>query len=86
MIDCGYHREAIFWIAVTYSRCQQVLYHDGTVEMQERYSPGYWRMLGDLGISSLADLQQRRAQVKEFLPRLWVVAEAIIAANPQIED
>ena len=85
LIDRGYHREAMFWIAVTYSRCQQVLYRDGSVEMQERCSPGYRRMLGDLGIDSVAALQQRCAEVKEFLPRLWAVAEAIIAANPQID-
>jgi hypothetical protein len=86
LIERGYHREAIFWMVATYSRCQKTLYHDAPVEMQDRFSPGYRQLLGDLGITSPADLQQRGEQVREFLPRLWEVAEAIIAANPGIED
>jgi hypothetical protein len=86
LIEHGYHREAIFWIVATYSRCQKVLYHDAPVELQDRFSPGYRYLLGDLGIASFADLQQRAEQVKEHLPRVWEVAEAIMAANPGIED
>ena len=73
-------------MVATYSRCQKVLYHDASVEMQDRFSPGYRQLLGDLGIISFADLQQRREQVKGLLPRVWEVAEAIMAANPGIED
>jgi hypothetical protein len=86
LIESGLHREAIFWIAVTYSRCQKVLYHDAPVEMRDRFTPGYRQLLGDLSITSLADLQQRCEQVRALLPRVWEVAEALIAANPGIED
>jgi hypothetical protein len=86
MIERGDHREAIFWMVATYSRCQQVLYQDASVELQEQFTPGYWRLLGDLGITSFADLRQRGEQVKAFLPRLWEVAECILEANPEIED
>ena len=85
LIERGYHREAIFWIVATYSRCQKVLYHDAPVELQERFHPGYRQLLGDLGITSFADLQRRSEQVKAFLPRVWELAETIIAANPAIE-
>jgi hypothetical protein len=86
LIERGYHREAIFWLVATYSRCQKVLYHDAPVELQEQFSPGYRRLLGDLGIISFRDLQQRGEQIRGLLPRVWEVAEAIIAANPEIED
>jgi hypothetical protein len=86
LVERGYHREAIFWIAVTYSRCQKVLYHDAPMKLQVRFRPGYRRLLADLGITSSADLQQRAEQVKAFLSSLWQVAEAILAANPEIED
>jgi hypothetical protein len=86
LIEQGDHREAVFWIVATYSRCQKVLHFDAPVGMQQRFSPGFLHLLGDLGISSYADLQQRSEQVKKFLPRDWEVAEAIIAANPEIED
>ena len=86
LIERGYHREAIFWIVATYSRCQKVLYHDAPVALQDKFSPGYRRLLGELGITSFAELQQRAEQVENHLPRVWEVAEAIIAANPEIED
>ena len=86
LIEHGYYREAIFWIVATYSRCQKVLHHDAPVEIQERFHPGYQRLLGDLGITSFVDLQQRNEQVKALLPRVWEEAEAIMMANPEIED
>ena len=86
MIERGDHREAVFWIVATYSRCQKALYHDAPAGMRDRYSPGYRQLLGDLGITSFADLERRSAQLREFLPRVWEVAEAIMAANPDIED
>lgn len=86
LIERGYHREAVFWIVATYSRCQKVLHHDGPVAQYERHEHGYQQLLGDLGITSFADLQRRNEEVKALLPRVWAVAEAIIAANPDIED
>lgn len=86
LIERGSHREAMFWIVATSSRCQTVLSHDAPAEMRERFVPGYRRLLGDLGIGGPADLRQRTAQVKDYLPRVWTVAEAIMAANPGIDD
>ena len=86
LIERGYHREAIFWMVATYSRCQKALYHDAPVEMQDRFGPGYRQLLGDLGATSFADLQQRSEQIEELLPHVWEVAEAVMAANPGIED
>jgi hypothetical protein len=85
LIARGDHREAVFWMVATYSRCQQVLARDAPAAMRDRFDPGYRRLLGDLGIASTADLRRRGEQVEEFLPRVWAVAEAIIAANREIE-
>jgi hypothetical protein len=85
LIERGDHREAIFWMVATYSRCQWVLQHDAPQDVQEKYSVGYRELLADLGITSFADLQRRGEQVRDALPRIWEVAEAIMAANPAIE-
>lgn len=85
LIARGDHREAIFWMVATYSRCEKVLHQDAPTGMRGRFTPGYRRLLGDLGITSFADLQRREEQVLELLPQVWVVAEAIMAANPGIE-
>jgi hypothetical protein len=54
--------------------------------VRDRFEPGYRRLLGDLGITSFADLQRRRERVEALLPRVWHVAEEIVAANPEIRD
>jgi len=85
LIERGYHREAIFWIVATYSRCQWVLHHDTSLEVQEKHSHGYRALLADLGIVTVADLQRRGEEIRSFLPTLGEAAEAIMAANPEIE-
>lgn len=86
MIEAGFHREAVFWMVATYSRCLKILYHDGTIDMQKRANLGYMDFLSELGIRSSADLKRRKDQVKGILPQVWEVAEGIIAANPGIQD
>jgi hypothetical protein len=86
LIERGQHREAVFWMVATYSRCQEVLYRDASLEVQDRHRPGYRQLLSDLGITSSVDLQRRKEQVRRLLPRVWEVAEAIMAQNPGIED
>lgn len=85
LIARGQHREAMFWIVATASRCQKILHHDAPAELRERFNPGYRHLLGDLGIASAADLRRRGAQVERALPQFWEVAGAIIAVNPGIE-
>lgn len=85
LIARGDHREAIFWMVATYARCQKVLAQDAQPALQERFTPGFLRLLGDLGIASFADLRRRAEQTRAFLPQVWAVAEAIMAANPKIE-
>jgi len=62
------------------------LYHDAPVTIQEQFGHGYRELLADLGIASFTDLERRRDQVRQALPAVWEVAEAIIAANPTIEE
>lgn len=86
LIERGDHREAIFWIAVTYSRCQKVLAQDGPPGMIEQHNPGYRALLADLGIGSFIDIQERSQQALNILPTVWEVAQAIMASNPEIID
>jgi hypothetical protein len=84
LIEAGLHREAVFWIAVTYSRCLKVFSADAP-EMQERFEPGYLRLLDDLGIVSPDDRAARSEEIRQGLGRVRQVAERLIDANPEIE-
>jgi len=85
LIANGDHREAIFWIVATWARCQNVFHLDAP-EMETRFEPGFRELLADVGIVSFADLKLRGDQVEASLSRLWEVAEAIIAANPEVTN
>lgn len=84
LIARGDHREAVFWILVTYARCLTVLHHDAPPELQERFRPGLLKLLAGLGITAPAGLLERGEQIRAFLPRLRTVADAILTANPSI--
>jgi hypothetical protein len=86
LVERGRHREAVFWIVATAARCQKLLASDAPPETQAALRPGFAGLLGDLGIGSPADLRRRAREVHGFLPRLSEVKEAILAANPRVED
>jgi hypothetical protein len=86
LIAHGAHREAVFWMAVTYSRCRLVLNRDAPPALRDRFAPGYARLFGDLGITTFAALDRRCAELPAFLPQVWAIAEAILAANPAIHE
>ncbi len=86
MIERGYHREAMFWIAVTHSRCQKVLFCDASQEVEQSFRNSYRDLVSDLGIPSFTEIRQRCTEIERILPRVWEVAEAIMSANQGIED
>jgi hypothetical protein len=86
LIERSYHREAMFWIAVTHSRCQKVLAGDASGELPQSFSDSYRDLVDDLGIASFADVRRRCAEVGRFLPRVWEAAERIMASNQRIEN
>lgn len=86
LIARGLHREAIFWIVATYCRCMAVFAQDGTPELRAHHDPGFHHLLADLGVDTTADLRRHKDALVDFMPRVWAVAEAIMAANPAITE
>jgi hypothetical protein len=83
LIERGLHREAVFWIAATYSRCRTILTADAP-ELLVQFDPGYQELLTDLGIATFLDRQARCRAIEAYLPQLWQVAEEIMASNREI--
>ncbi|MGO9261831.1 MAG: hypothetical protein ACLQU1_36845 [Bryobacteraceae bacterium] len=86
LIERGYHREAMFWIGVTHSRCQKILSSDAPERLNRSFKDSYLELLGDLGVSGFPGIQRRCTEIERILPRVSDVAESIIALNGQIED
>lgn len=85
LIEQGFHREAVFWMVATYSRCQWIVHFNGPNEIGDRHCQGFLSMLSDLGISGTADLEARCRHVLAFLPRVIEMGDAVMAATPEIE-
>ena len=85
LIDAGYHREAVFWIAVTFSRCMKILDAVQSVAPAAEIEHGYQSLLNDLGLASFADRMRRRRLIEAALPRIWEVAEAIMETHPTVD-
>ena len=86
MIERGYHREAMFWIAVTHSRCQKVILCDAPAGMTQTFGDSYRELVSDLRVSSAKEVRRRCADVELILPGVWQLAEAIVATNHEIES
>ena len=84
LIERSDHREAVFWIVATWSRCLAILYTDVPHLAKVEYDLGYRELLADLGIESYGDLRERGERVMAFLPTVRDVAEQIMAANPDV--
>ncbi len=81
LIERGYHREAMFWIAVTHSRCQKVLSADASRPLPQNFSDSYRDLAGDFGMASSGDVRRRCVEVERSLPRVWQMAERLMAAS-----
>jgi hypothetical protein len=86
LIRRGYHREAMFWVGVTHSRCKKVLSCDAPGELTQSFKDTYQEVAEDLGVSSFGEVQRRSAEIEAMLPRVCELAEELIAANREIED
>ncbi|HEY3935955.1 MAG TPA: hypothetical protein VGL97_00875 [Bryobacteraceae bacterium] len=86
LIARGYHREAMFWIGVTHSRCQTVLSRDAPGDLMRSFHESFQELAGDLGMGTFGEIRGRGAEIERMLPQLCDLAESIIAANGEIED
>jgi hypothetical protein len=75
-IRSGYHREAMFWIAVTFTRCMTVLHADAPGLLPEM-EPGYLAVLGDLGIAGPDDIAARGESIRAALPDVESLAREL---------
>lgn len=80
MIAKGLHREAMFWIAATFARCEMMLLADAPA-LAARHQPAFGRLRELLGVPTPADEARRAQAILCWLPALDAVTEAIIGAS-----
>lgn len=86
LIAAGFPREAVFWLALMHTWSQKALQNDAPEAVRARHAQSYERLLAGLGIAGPADIRARVEQLRELVPEVMEVANAIVAANPAVED
>ncbi|MGR6319629.1 hypothetical protein Q2K19_27760 [Micromonospora soli] len=76
LIGAGAHREAMFWIVVSYARCHAILAADAPGR-ERALRPAFAAALADLGVASAADRRRRAGELLGSLPRWQAVADAV---------
>ncbi|MEU5531257.1 hypothetical protein ABZ744_30425 [Micromonospora chersina] len=76
LVAAGAHREAMFWVVVTFARCHAVLAVDAPGR-ERVLRPAFEAAVADLGVLSAADRRRRAAELLGSLPRWQAVADAV---------
>lgn len=71
LIEAGWHREAVFWLAATFCRCCLI------APREPLAVDGLAALLADLGVADDAALAGRVAQARAYLPRLRELAQRL---------
>lgn len=80
MIAQGDHREAVFWLVVSFARCEQVLAAGADPEHAAKASRDLAACVGDLtGLRGADDLQERLAALPGHRARVDRLAEQLMA-------
>lgn len=77
LIEMGHHREAVFWILVTFERCHKVLRQDAPAIHIERF-PMFLDFLKLLGITDNGSIKAKTENILSFLPKLTEINDLII--------
>ncbi|MFG2052432.1 hypothetical protein ACGFI9_00250 [Micromonospora sp. NPDC048930] len=77
LIGAGAHREAMFWIVVTYARCHAIL-ATGAPARERVLRPAFEAAVADLGVLSAEDRRRRADGLLGSLPGWQRVADAIV--------
>ncbi|MDP6667210.1 MAG: hypothetical protein QF357_07390 [Dehalococcoidia bacterium] len=81
LIRQGEHREAVFWIVVTFARCLMILDRAGRTDQAAVVDSDLRSLLSDLGVEEFSDLESKAAAIRSHLPELRQVARTLASSQ-----
>ena len=84
LVEQGSHREAAFWMVVTWTRALVILRHAGGDAAVAPWLGAFHDLIGEIGICDGRDLPDRAQRSLDLLPFVESVAAGIIARHPAI--
>jgi hypothetical protein len=86
MIEAGYHREAMPWIAAISLATTDLILYAGSEEVRAKFAARRAALLRALGFDDETKVATRREQVRSLAERVFALAEEIIATHPAVVD
>jgi hypothetical protein len=84
LIDRGFHRESMFWIVATFTRCLSVNAGSDETDSFAQADEAFRALMSDLGIVTTADIGRKKAAVAAALPGIRETADRILERNPDV--
>jgi hypothetical protein len=84
LLDQGYHREAMWWIVATFTRCLNVIATTDNEALFRQADAAFRALMDDLGLASVGDLRARAGEIVASLPAIREVANRVLARNPEV--
>jgi hypothetical protein len=81
LVAQGDHREAIFWLLATFSRCLQILDVTEAPDRTRHHDAFAVAVAALVGLHTPDDLRRRRSELQDDLPRLRALARTIVAQD-----
>ncbi len=86
MIDEGYHREAMFWIATTLALSIAAIELDGPESIKSQFQAKAYQILCDMGLDTPQNVERRFRRAQALADKIWPVADDIVGRNPELVD
>jgi len=86
LMDEGYHREASIWVTPFYLASMDIIMTDGTADQAAQLAPRLDRYLNELVIGAPEETSAKIERAKQVYGRIGVIADKIVATNPNITD
>jgi hypothetical protein len=84
MIEEGYHREAVLWIAAGTLISTYAIQLDAPENDKPPFLAAAYRLLSDLGLTTPEEIESRVQQAKALTDRVYKVADFIVNENSEI--
>ncbi|NOZ27475.1 MAG: hypothetical protein GXP39_05400 [Chloroflexi bacterium] len=83
MLREGYHREAMFWIAIIHYLANKAIQNDGPEEEKSIYQAGFDHTLNLLGLGNVSQRRSRMQSAHDLKTEVFKFADEIVAGYPE---
>lgn len=86
LIEEGFHREAMWWIALVYFACNITIQNDGSADEKATYAARTREIFMPLSVEAASERQARYIRARRLTDELFVLADEMVAHHPSVVE